>query len=292
MIRDPRAGVIGWPVSHSRSPLIHNHWLKTHALAGSYGLLPIAPDDIEGYLRDFSNSGLCGANVTAPYKPHAFAACDTLSEQAHALGAVNTLWLEGDKLHGTNTDVYGFLAGLDAQTPGWDTWGGPCVVLGAGGAARAVIFALASRGLSPVRIINRTRSHAEELVADLADYLDKVEICDWPEAAQACEGARFLVNTTSLGLAGGSDLALDLTTLCADAVVNDIVYMPLRTGLLRRAEALGLRTADGLGMLLHQAVPGFETWFGVRPQVDTTLRQLIVNDLAAGRPATDGSYSR
>jgi shikimate dehydrogenase len=271
----PRAGVIGWPVAHSRSPLIHGHWLKVHNLAGSYERIPVPPEEIDAFLRAFPDSGLSGANVTVPHKEAAYAAADDIDDVGRAIGAVNTLWMEHGKLRATNTDGIGFLANLDDCAKGWDKNPGIALVLGAGGAARAVVWGLMQRGFA-VRIANRTRERAQALAdrfgGDTAAH-------DLTEAARLLSDCWLVVNTTSLGMTGKDELPLGLDRLRPDAVVTDIVYVPLETALLAEARARGNRTVDGLGMLLHQAVPGFERWFGVRPTVTPALRSLILADL-------------
>lgn len=273
-----RAAIIGHPVAHSRSPLIHGYWLSQHGIDGEYGRLDVAPEAIEAFLADFAASGLVGANVTVPHKEAAFRAARERDPVAQALGAVNTLWLENGTLYGANTDVHGFLANLDAAEPEWARALGEAVVLGAGGAARAVVYGLLSRGIDRVVVANRTLARAEAL---RAQFGPRVLPVDWRDLAGRLAGCRLLVNTTSLGMKGQPPLDLDLSALSPDAVVSDIVYVPLETPLLRAAKARGLKTVDGLGMLLHQAVPGFERWFGVRPTVTPELRALAIADLAA-----------
>ena len=277
------AAIIGHPVSHSRSPLIHGYWLKAHGIDGSYGRRDVEPAAIDAFLGDFTSSGLVGANVTVPHKEAAFRACDELDPVASALGAVNTIWLDGGRLCGANTDVHGFLANLDAVEPDWTRALGEAVVLGAGGAARAVIYGLLSRGIDRVVVANRTLSRAEAL---RDQFGPRVLPVDWRDMAGRLPGCRLLVNTTSLGMKGQPPLDIELSTLSPDALVTDIVYVPLVTPLLAAAKARGLATVDGLGMLLHQAVPGFERWFGVRPQVTGELRDLVLADLAAAGQLT------
>ena len=272
------AAIIGHPVAHSRSPLIHGYWLRQHGIDGDYGRLDVAPAEIEAFLADFPASGLIGANVTVPHKEAAFRAARERDPVAEALGAVNTLWLENGTLHGANTDVHGFLANLDAAEPEWARALGEAVVLGAGGAARAVVYGLLSRGIDRVVVANRTLARAEAL---RDQFGPRVLPVDWRDLAGRLTGCRLLVNTTSLGMKGQPPLDLDLSALSPDALVSDIVYVPLETPLLKVAKARGLKTVDGLDMLLHQAVPGFERWFGVRPQVTPELRALAIADLAA-----------
>ncbi|PTW63258.1 shikimate dehydrogenase [Breoghania corrubedonensis] len=271
----PRAAVIGWPVKHSRSPIIHRHWLKIHGIAGSYDLLPLQPEAAESFFRTFAASGLIGANVTIPHKEAAFALCDEVDETARLVGAVNTLVLGDGRLQGSNTDGLGFLGSLDSGAPGWDETGRNAVVLGAGGGARAVVWALLSRGLT-VHIFNRTRSRAEALAERFGSG---VHVHDFSKLPDVLEGTTVLVNTTSLGMEGQPPLDIDLAPLPARAVVTDTVYVPLETPLLELARHRGLMTVDGLGMLLHQAVPGFELWFGRRPEVTPELRRVVLADM-------------
>lgn len=272
----PRAAVMGWPVDHSRSPIIHRYWLRELGLAGDYERLAIAPDEISGLKSILLERGYAGGNITIPHKEAAFRLADHVDPVARDLGAANTLWFEAGQLCATNTDGYGFLANLDDRAPGWDAAPGKAVVLGAGGAARAVIWALLQRNFDPVIVVNRTVEKAENLAKLFGPRLVATPLADFAAAQQ---GAGFLVNTTSLGMHGASEFDLPLSGMKGDAVVTDIVYTPLETGLLRQAASRRLRTADGLGMLLHQAVPGFEKWFGQRPAVTARLRQILVDDL-------------
>ncbi|MGQ3675410.1 shikimate dehydrogenase [Xanthobacter sp. TB0139] len=271
-----RACVTGHPVAHSRSPLLHGYWLKTLGLEGSYGREDVPPEEARDFYRHLSAHGYVGCNVTIPNKETAFAALDEADETARALGAANTLWVEGGKLCGSNTDGYGFLANLDACAQGWDKGRGEVVVLGAGGASRAIIHALVTRGFGRVHLANRTLSRAEAVAAP---YGDTVRPCGLADVSALLPQAELLVNCTSLGMKGSDPLDLDLAPLPDHAVVTDIVYVPLMTPLLEAAQARGLRVVDGLGMLLHQGVPGFERWFGVRPEVTQELRDLLVKDI-------------
>jgi shikimate dehydrogenase len=273
-----RACVIGYPIEHSRSPLIHGYWLKEAGIDGSYGRVSVAPEDFAAFAGDLAAQGLVGANVTVPHKEAAFALAEVEDPAARRLGAVNTLWLQDGVLKGANTDVEGFLANLDAGAPGWDRDLGRAVVLGAGGAARAVLYGLQQRGVAEIILANRTFERAEALAARFGAPL---KACAWSDLPQALAGARLLVNTTSLGMAGQPALELDLSPLDHGALVTDIVYVPLETPLLTLARARGHRVVDGLGMLLYQAVPGFERWFGVRPEVTPGLRALIEADIRA-----------
>jgi shikimate dehydrogenase len=271
-----RACVIGYPVRHSRSPLIHGHWLRSHGISGSYERIEVAPEALASFLAGLSERGLVGGNVTLPHKEAVFGAARVTDPVALALRAINTLWLDGTTLCGENTDVFGFLANLDGGAPGWDAELGRVAVIGAGGAARAVVHALLDRGAAEICIFNRTAERARSLASLLGPRL---RAADWSDLGALLAGSDLLVNTTSLGMAGQPALDLDLSTLPAEATVCDIVYVPLETRLLRQARARGLRAVDGLGMLLHQAVPGFERWFGVRPQVTAELRDLIIKDI-------------
>jgi shikimate dehydrogenase len=274
----PRACVIGWPVAHSRSPLIHGYWLETYGLSGHYEKQAVPPEDFPAFLDRFAASGLVGANVTVPHKELAYELVDRRESAAEAVRAVNTLWLDDGQLVGDNTDVYGFLANLDERAPGWDGRG-RAAVIGAGGAARAVLKGLIDRGFTEIRLANRTLAKAQGLAEAFGPAVQPVA---WEGRDAMLEGCALLVNTTSLGMEGGPALEIDLAALPQDAVVTDIVYVPLSTPLLHRAAAHGLRTVDGLGMLLHQAAPGFARWFGVRPDVTPELRARIVADIASG----------
>ncbi|MFH3481729.1 shikimate dehydrogenase [Xanthobacter variabilis] len=273
-----RACVTGFPIAHSRSPLLHGYWLAHYKIDGTYGREEVQPAEAAAFYRSLGERGYVGCNVTLPNKETAFSVLDEADESAAALGAANTLWLEGGRLHGANTDGYGFLANLDAGAPGWDGRRGSVVVVGAGGASRAVVHALVSRGFERIMLANRTLSRAEAVAAPYGGRVRPLALCD---VGGALADADLVVNCTSLGMKGSDPLDLDLRPLRADAVVTDIVYVPLKTPFLQAAEARGLRTVDGLGMLLHQGVPGFERWFGVRPQVTSGLRDVLVADLKA-----------
>jgi len=272
-----KAFVCGHPIAHSRSPIIHGHWLRIHGIAGSYEAIDIAPGAFPTFVRGLAEAGFAGGNVTIPNKELASALVEHRDEAAEAIGAVNTLWFADGRLSGGNTDAHGFAANLDAFAPGWEK-AHAAVVLGAGGAARAVIHALKTRGVKDIRIVNRTVARAGELAGHFGGAVSA-----HGEAAtrEICGDAGLLVNTTSLGMGSDAQLAADPTWLPDDAIVHDIVYVPLKTPLLAAAEARGLRIVDGLGMLLHQAVPGFERWFGVRPEVTPELRALVVESLGA-----------
>ena len=272
-----RAAITGFPVAHSRSPLIHGHWLAEHGIEGSYEKIAVPPDAAQAFYGDFRESGLVGCNVTVPNKEVAAAACDELDDAARAMGAANTLWLDdAGRLIGANTDGLGFLGNLDQTLPGWDNGLSHAVVLGAGGAARAVIWALLSRGVKTVVIVNRTYQKAADLQVRFgADSIAR----HWEDLEELLGKTGMLVNTTSLGMSGQPPLEIDLRNLPESAIVTDLVYVPLETPLLARARARGNPVADGLGMLMHQAVPAFERWFGVRPRVTEELRALVLADL-------------
>jgi shikimate dehydrogenase len=277
----PRAFVIGWPISHSRSPLIHNYWLKLLGIEGSYEKIAVRPEALAEFLAGFPSQGFVGGNVTLPHKEAAFALCGETSPRAGPLQAVNTLWIGAGKLCGDNTDIAGFLASLDADAPGWDQRCDKAVVIGAGGAARAIVSALMSRSKCRLTVINRGRSRGQELLA-LAHAIDPermIELHDFAALPVCLSDADLLVNTTSLGMAHQPPLSIDLGVLPVHAIVADIVYIPLETELLAAARARGLRTSGGLGMLLHQAVPGFARWFGKTPVVTPELRALVTRDI-------------
>ncbi len=276
-----RACVIGWPVEHSRSPLIHNHWLKTYGIEGAYTKEAVRPEDVTTFLKSLAAHGFVGCNVTLPHKEAAFAAADETDACARAVGVANTLWLDGDKLCATNTDTYGYMTHLGFAAPGWDKRSAPVSVLGAGGAARAIVYGFLDAGVEEIRVFNRTRARAEALAEQFGP---RVKVYDWERRTSDSRDAAVLLNTTSIGLNGVGSLGIDLAGFNPDCVVSDIVYVPLETELLAQARARGLRTVDGLGMLLHQAVPGFEKWFGVRPEVTDALRDILVADITGSKP--------
>jgi shikimate dehydrogenase len=273
------ACVVGWPVEHSRSPLIHNYWLKRYGIDGEYRREAVRKEDFAAFVGTLAARGYVGANVTVPHKEAAFALSQP-DAQARAVGAVNTLWLEDDVLRSTNTDVEGFLDNLDACAPRWDRGAGKALVLGAGGAARAVIHGLSSRGVDRIVVANRTASRAEALQASFGK---RVQVADWARLEAELADTALLVNTTTLGMHGQPALALGLADLQSHAIVADIVYVPVATPLLAAARARGLVTADGLGMLLHQAVRGFALWFGKTPVVTGELRALVEADLVSSK---------
>ena len=270
------AGVIGWPVGHSRSPRLHNYWLARYAIDGAYVPLAIKPDDIEAALRALPKLGFAGANVTVPHKEAAHRLADRLEPTAARTGAVNTLVVQDGRLVGSNTDGYGFIQNLRACVPAWSAARGPAVIVGAGGAARAIAVALIEAGAPEICIVNRTRARADALVAALGRPL---AAADWSARGTALKGAALLVNATTQGMTGTDALDLPLDALPPDAVVNDIVYAPLTTKLLASAAARGNPVVDGLGMLLHQAAPGFAAWFGRMPEVDAALRDHMIKGL-------------
>lgn len=273
-----RACVIGWPIAHSRSPLIHNHWLSVHEIDGAYGIEAVRPEDFPDFLSTLGERGYIGTNITVPHKEAALRLSDAADETAIAIGAANMIWLENSTLRATNTDCYGFVTHLNVMAPEWKKRDGPVAVLGAGGAARAVLYGLLQSGVAEIRLFNRTRNRAETLAQQFGS---KIKIGDWADRSRQLEDCILLVNTTTLGMTGAASLEIDLERLPSDAAVMDIVYVPLETVLIRQASEHGLRTIDGLGMLLHQAVPAFETWFGVRPAVTDELRQILISDLEA-----------
>jgi len=274
---EKRAFVCGHPIAHSRSPKIHGFWLKQHGIKGSYAAIDIEPEVFDDFLARLAANGFAGGNVTIPHKEAAFRLVQRRDAAAQAIGAVNTLWFEDGMLWGGNTDAYGFAANLDEQASGWDK-AETALVLGAGGAARAIIHALKERGFKNIRIVNRTMERASVLAGQFGAGVSAHPLA---ASGEFLPDTGLLINTTSLGMHGNVELPVDPSALPDNAVVTDIVYVPLETPLLAAARARGLKTVDGLGMLLHQAVPGFERWFGVRPQVTRELRDLIVADLGA-----------
>jgi shikimate dehydrogenase len=271
-----RACVVGWPVAHSRSPLIHGYWLERYGIAGSYTRAPVQAEDAAGFLRDLAGQGYVGCNVTIPYKETAFKVADQRLPAAQAAGAANTLWYEAGRLMADNTDGGGFVRNVRSAVPGFVLEGAVVSMLGAGGAARGIAYALLEAGVAEVRVFNRTRARAEALAKAFGP---RIGAFDWSARNAGSRSAALLINTTPLGMDRGDALDVDVDALGADCVVADIVYVPLETPLLAAARRRGLRAVDGLGMLLHQAVPGFERWFGVRPEVTDELRALIVRDI-------------
>lgn len=267
------AAVLGWPVSHSRSPRLHGHWLQRYGIDGAYVPLAVKPEDFPRALRALTLLNFAGCNVTLPHKEAALAACDEVDETARKIGAVNTVVVKEGRLIGSNSDAFGFLENLKDGAPGWRAKAGPALVLGAGGAARAVIQALLGEGAPEVRLANRGKERAEELARHFGA---QVKVVAWLDRESAQTEASLLVNCTSLGMIGQPALELSLDRLPQGAVVSDLVYSPLETPLLKAGRARGLRCVDGLGMLLHQARPGFEAWFGLAPLVDAELRAAVL----------------
>lgn len=273
--RVPLAGVIGFPIAHSRSPALHGFWLRRHGIVGHYVPLEIAPADFPAALRMLPKMGFVGCNVTIPHKENVLALADIVTDRAAVIGAANTLIFRKDgKLHADNTDGIGFINNLRQNAPNWAATAGPAAVFGAGGAARAIVSALLEAGAPEVRVANRTRTRAETL---RTDFGARVVVVDWTQGAAMVEDAATVVNTTSLGMTGKSEFRVSLDRLDPRALVTDIVYSPLDTPFLRAARAMGCTTVDGLGMLLHQAVPGFERWFGTRPTVDAETRAAVLS---------------
>ena len=271
--RIPLAGVIGASVAYSKSPLVHGYWLRRYGLPGHYVPMNVASDDLESVLATLPKVGFRGVNVTIPHKERALDLADTVTDQAALIGAANTLTFRDGKILADNTDGHGFITNLRTGAPDWDPTAGPAAVLGAGGAARAVIASLIGAGVPEIHLSNRTRTRAEML---RSEFGTKIVVREWVQAGNMIEGAATVVNTTSLGMTGHPELRVPLDGLASDAVVTDLVYAPLETRLLREAREIGCRTVDGLGMLLHQAAPGFERWFGRRPEVDEDLRQAVL----------------
>ncbi|MBI3707120.1 MAG: shikimate dehydrogenase [Proteobacteria bacterium] len=269
------ACVMGWPVAHSRSPLIHGYWLKRHGVKGDYRREAVTAGDFPAFLKSLGERGYVGGNITQPHKEMALKLTEP-DERARAIGAANTIWIDNGKLRSTNTDVIGFLSSLDVGGPGWDKNLMDAVVLGAGGAARAVVYGLVERGAERVHVVNRTIARAEVFSERFGPRVHPV---GWDAMPRLIKDAGLIVNTTSLGMTGNPELPIDLSGVRDDAVIGEIIYVPLKTKLLQAAEKRGLRHSDGLDMLLYQAVRGFELWFGVKPTVTPELRQIIVDEL-------------
>lgn len=271
-----RACVIGWPIEHSRSPLIHECWLKHYGINGCYLRQAVKPGDVADFLLNLEAHGFVGCNVTVPHKEAAYKFADVKHDAAQAVGAANTLWMENGELHATNTDTYGFMAYLDQKVPNWIAKDQRIIVLGAGGAARAIVYGLLSAGCPHITLLNRTKARADEVKMHFGG---EISVVDWQDRNAAVKDATLVINTTSLGMNGTAQPDVDLSKVDKACVVSDIVYTPLETGFLKTAKGYGLMTVDGLGMLLHQAVPGFEQWFGVRPTVTDDLYQLVADDV-------------
>ncbi len=269
------AFVAGWPIGHTRSPVLHGHWLKRYGLAGHYLALPIAPEDFEGAVRMLDKIGFAGGNVTIPHKTAAFDLADEASEQARRLRAANTLIFDPERgIIADNTDGFGFMENLRSYQPDWQAGDKPVTVLGAGGASRAIVAALLDAGVPELRLANRTKEKAQAIAEELGGH---ITVVDWAEADDALSGVSLAVNTTSMGMTGGPPLTLTLGGLDKGAVATDAVYAPVDTPFLQRARKQGAKTVDGLGMLLHQARPGFVAWFRHEPVVDTDLRRAVLD---------------
>jgi shikimate dehydrogenase len=275
-----RACVIGWPITHSRSPLIHGYWLQQYGIEGSYTKEPVRPEELQSFLGSLRERGYEGCNVTVPHKERAFALSAIRDRSATSIGAANTIWLDGDRLACSNTDSYGFMANLESRAPAWRTLSGPILILGAGGSARAVVFAFLEAGRTDVRIFNRSLTRAEQIASHFGEA---VTAWPWPARNDHVPEAALIVNTTTLGMNGEGSPEIDFARARAAVVAADLVYVPLETEFLRSARAHGLIAVDGLGMLLHQAVPGFEKWFGIRPQVTPELYEFIASDIGSRR---------
>ncbi|WP_312524606.1 shikimate dehydrogenase [Paracoccus sp. (in: a-proteobacteria)] len=270
----PLAGVIGWPIAHSRSPRLHGHWLQRYGIKGHYVPLPVRAEHLAEVLRTLPKAGFVGVNVTLPHKEAVLALADVVTDRAALIGAANTLIFRPDgKIHADNTDGYGFIANLRQNAPDWRPEAGTAAVIGAGGAARAVVASLLDAGVQELRIANRTRLRAEQI---RAEFGARVVVYDWAEAGNMLEGVGTAVNATSLGMDGKAALRVPLDALPSSALATDLVYTPLDTPFLLEARERGCRTVDGLGMLLHQAAPGFERWFGQKPEVDEDLRRAVL----------------
>ncbi len=270
----PLAGVVGWPIAHSLSPRLHGHWLKRYNLPGFYVPIGLKPQDFETGIRALPKLGFRGINLTLPYKESIMAMADNITDRASLIGAANTVFFrENGTISADNTDGYGFLENLRQNAPGWNVQQGPALVLGAGGASRAIISALINAGAPEIRLANRTRQRSEILKDQFGA---RITITDWNRASDAAEDTALIVNTTALGMVGKPDLPFSLEHAPETALVTDIVYAPIETPLLEEARVRGNPTVDGLGMLLFQALPGFEAWFGQRPEVDEALRKAIL----------------
>jgi shikimate dehydrogenase len=273
--RIPLAGVIGHPIAHSRSPALHGYWLRRYGLKGHYIPMDVAPADLRETLALLPRLGFVGLNVTIPHKEAVLQLADVITDRAALIGAANTLIFRRDgRIQADNTDGAGFIANLRQSAPDWNPAAAPAALFGAGGAARAVVAALLEVGVPEIRITNRTRPRAEAL---RSDFGAKLVVVDWVQAGNMLEGAGTVVNTTSLGMTGKPEFRVPLDALEPSALVTDLVYAPLKTRLLAEAEAMGCRVVDGLGMLLHQAAPGFERWFGQRPEVDQATRDTVLS---------------
>ena len=268
------AGVMGWPVAHSRSPVIHNHWIRQYGLQGAYGLFPVQPNKLEDAIRGLPALGLAGCNITIPHKVNAMKLMDVVDPLARRVGAINTIVVTPEgALHGFNNDGFGYIQSLVDAKPDWKANAGPVTVLGAGGAARAVVLSLLDQGASEIRLLNRTRDKAQALCDEFGAG---IQVVDWSERHEALSGLALLVNTTNQGMHGEPELDLRLDLLPSTTLVSDAIYIPLETALLRNARLRGNATVNGLGMLLNQARPAFHAWFGVMPEITPELQQAIM----------------
>lgn len=275
----PHAYVIGYPIKHSRSPQIHRFWLEKYNLVGTYDMAELKPDELEAFINNLRQPQNAGTNITIPYKQDVLKYLDGIDNDARDVGAVNTIYKEGDKLLGTNTDVYGFLMNLSQGAPSWQDTTKTVVIIGAGGAARAVLSAMKKSNIPRIYIANRTISRAQKLAEEIHDAAESISMAELDSILKTTD---LVINTTSLGMTGQPPLDLNLSALPSHTIICDIVYSPLKTELLKRAEERGLATVEGLGMLLYQAVRGFELWFGVRPEVTPELRRMIEKSVEAG----------
>ncbi len=271
------AGVAGWPVSHSLSPRLYEYWLRKYNIDGDYQAFEVKPEDLGDFLKTLSEKNIIGLNLTVPHKETIFPCLDEVDEIARRIGAVNMVTVRAGKLSGTNTDGFGFLANLKNSAPAWSAGHGPAVIIGAGGAARAIIVSLLDDGIPEIRLINRTRERADRLAEKYDD--PRIKVYDWQDRSEKISGAGLLVNSTTLGMTGQPPLDLDLSRLPKSAVVYDIVYSPLETTMLKQAKKRGNVCVDGLGMLLYQATPAFQVWFGQKVSVDQGLRQYVLSGL-------------
>jgi len=269
------ACVMGWPAKQSRSPKLHGYWIKRYNIDGDYRVAEIPPESFPEFVKNLAQNGYVGGNVTMPHKDVALAMSEP-DERARTVGAANTLWVDNGRLRSTNTDVEGFIGALDANAPGWDRSTDTAVVLGAGGASRAVVFGLIERGIKTIHVVNRTAAKAE---AAKARFGSAVHPATWEDVPRLLKGAKLLINASSLGMKGQPELKIDLSPMAANAVVADIVYVPLKTKLLEAAAQRGFKTSDGLDMLLYQAVRGFTLWFGIKPEVTKELRDMLAADV-------------
>lgn len=269
------ACVMGWPAKQSRSPKLHGYWIKRYNIDGDYRVAEIPPEEFPAFVQSLAKNGFVGGNVTMPHKDVAFALSEP-DERARAVGAANTLWIDNGKLRATNTDVEGFIGALDVNAPGWDRSTDTAIVLGAGGASRAVICGLIERGIKTIHVVNRTAAKAN---AAKERFGAAVHPAIWEDVPRLLNGARLLINASSLGMKGQPELKIDLSPMAKDAVVADIVYVPLKTKLLEAAQQRGFKTSDGLDMLLYQAVRGFTLWFGKKPEVTKELRDMLAADV-------------